>query len=92
MPAYVDPHTTSNGEGALALQSPSGDPMALFAAIAAAMGQTRPVEPQEFLTLEEAAEATGLTVTYLNRRIKDGTLSAIKDGRVKVRKADLARL
>jgi excisionase family DNA binding protein len=65
--------------------------VAIAAAIASAV--SRPAEPQRFLTIEEASELTGLTVTYIRRAIRDGMLRAVRDGKaMKVRKTDLAGL
>lgn len=45
-----------------------------------------------YLNLQEAAAFTGLTVTFLRRMIKLGTLTAIKDRGWKIRKKDLEAL
>jgi excisionase family DNA binding protein len=53
----------------------------------------RPPEPPKFLTLQQAAEYTGLSVAFLRRLIERQKLSALRDGATdKVRRADLDNL
>ena len=66
--------------------------MTFLAAIASMMQQQHPAEPEKFLTLEQASEITGLTVTYLQKKIRAGELRSVRDGSSKVRRSDLARL
>jgi len=49
-------------------------------------------ESKAFLTIPEAAQATGLSPTFLRKMIKLGTLPAIKDKAWKIRRKDLAAL
>ena len=54
--------------------------------------QTHSSEPKIFLTLREAATHSGLSVTYLRRRIAAGTLKAIRDRSWKIRRTDLEQI
>lgn len=54
------------------------------------LAQGRP--PARWLTLKQAREATGLSVTLLRRLIASGALRAIRDGALKVLESDLANL
>src|SRR5262245_30029428 len=45
-----------------------------------------------FLTLEEAADVSGLPLAYLRRRVREGTLPAIKSGGWRIRRRDLEGL
>ncbi len=45
-----------------------------------------------YLTLNEAAEFTGLSKTLLRRKIHDGELTALRDGGFKIRREDLESL
>lgn len=56
----------------------------------ALLGEQKP--PPQFLTLKEAAEHTGLSVTFLRRLIKAGKLPALRDRCYKVRRYDLDNL
>lgn len=70
-------------------------PAAAIAPLLAAFSQafTQPRIPQRYMTLEEASEATGLSVRYLRGVIKAGQLQAVKDGRKwKVKPSELASL
>lgn len=48
--------------------------------------------PVRFLTMKQAAEATGLSQTLIRRLIASGRLRAIRDGALKVLESDLATL
>jgi len=63
-----------------ALQSPPSPPVA------------ETVAETSFLALPEAAAVTGLTVAFLRRMIRAGTLTAIKDRGWKIRRKDLEQL
>lgn len=99
-PGYVTAAATPAATGVeLAVREPGAavglpgvgpEMLTLVAAIARAVA--RPSEPEKFLTLEQAAELTGLSVTFLRKRIREGMLRAVRDGAVKVRKSDLAGL
>jgi excisionase family DNA binding protein len=98
-PAYLTDSTalatTQQQPAAAAPATIQPEMFALFAHLASEIARavSPPSRPQRFLTLEEAAQATGLTITYLRRRIKDGTLRAVNDGRsTKIRESDLAGL
>jgi excisionase family DNA binding protein len=45
-----------------------------------------------FLTLDEAAEYSGLSIQYLEKLVSEHKLTAIEDGICKIRRADLERL
>jgi excisionase family DNA binding protein len=64
----------------------------LVTTIANSLALLQGKELKMFLTLDEAAELTGLTRTFLERLIHDGKLPAIRDKNVKVRRTDLLRL
>lgn len=93
-PAYILPPEQSVALAAQQHQQPttnSTELVAIAAAIASAV--SRPAEPQRFLTIEEASQLTGLSVTYIRRAVRDGMLRAVRDGKTaKVRKSDLAGL
>lgn len=56
------------------------------------MPLSAPAPPAAFLTIPEAATHSGLTETYLRRKIQAGELPAFKDRGWKVRRADLDKL
>jgi hypothetical protein len=64
-----------------ALQSPPSPPVAESVAVSTT-----------YLTLPEASALTGLTVTFLRRMLKLGTLTGIKDRGWKIRRKDLEAL
>jgi excisionase family DNA binding protein len=74
----------------------TGEPTAAgaFASLMNQFGNGARVRLSErmFLNIKEASELTGLTQIYLTRRIKDGTLPAIRDGAWKIRRSDLEKL
>lgn len=69
---------------------PSMDMERFFGAMAAAV-QIPARKEKLFLTLEEAAEFSGLPQAYLTRAIKSGELPAIKSGKVFIRRRDLEK-
>jgi len=71
------------------------DPAAFLSALLQnGNGQAPQVRLSEklYLTLNEAAEYTGLSKTLLRRKIHDGELQALKDGGFKIRRRDLEGL
>jgi hypothetical protein len=50
------------------------------------------VSPGLFLTLPEASEYSGLSMTLLKRKIRSGELAALKDRGWKVRRLDLEKI
>jgi excisionase family DNA binding protein len=45
--------------------------------------------PKPWATLEEAAEELGLSRRFVYRLVRSGSLDAIRDGKIKVRRQDL---
>ncbi len=93
-PAHRNGH---GGSTALALTPPPPPPgddvlRMLFAAALRAVSETSQTSTSLFLTLPEAAEVSGLSETYLRRRIANGTLKAEKDRGWKIRRKDLEQL
>ena len=54
--------------------------------------RNKPADPTLYVRLDEASRITGLTVAYLKRLIKAGSLRSIKDIAIKVRRTDLAEM
>lgn len=52
----------------------------------------QPTVPKLFLTIEEAAQYSGLSQAYLRNQVHKGHLSALKDRGWKIRRADLDKL
>jgi excisionase family DNA binding protein len=71
------PATRQNGK------MPDSDILPLLAKL------TEALEKKLFLSLKEAARYSGLPQSYLQRRIKEGTLSAKKIGGWRIRRNDL---
>lgn len=98
-PGYLTPGSASaTGTPATAslaqVTKTPGPAQAPIQALLAALSQAiAPPRPAKYYTLEQAGKATGLSVQYLRRIIKAGSLSAIRDGRVwKIRERDLSQL
>jgi len=51
-----------------------------------------PLMEKVYLTLDEAKQLAGLPKASLIRRIKDGTLKAVKDAEWRIRRTDLQSL
>lgn len=63
------------------------------AANALSVAYPRPWPPKKlYLTLEEAAQISGLSSEYLRKLVKENRLKAIDDGGIKIRRADLESL
>lgn len=54
------------------------------------VGPRRPMAA--FLTIKEASAYSGLSQAFLRRLVRSGTLPAVLDGAIKVRRADLDNL
>lgn len=72
---------------------------ALLAAVGLLTLSSRPrvqqiacIAPPEWIGLSEASENAGLSVTLLRRLVATGRLRAVRDGDLKVKRADLANL
>lgn len=85
-PAGASPAPGAN----LARISPRGDVVTLLAELLRAREPTP--SSKMFLTIEEAAAHSGLSETYLRRKIKAGELVALKDRGWKIRRGDLDKL
>lgn len=89
---------TGNGNGNGLAPAPTPRPDAEFlrglAALRAAVDYTAAARGTTtlFLSLKDAAEASGLSQTYLRRAIADGKLPALKDRGWRIRRTDLERL
>ena len=88
--ATMPPAMTEHGTALLPRTEQSPDVMTTIASSLALMQGKELVKM--FLTLDEAADLTGLTRTFLERLIHEGKLPAIRDRFVKVRRTDLLRL
>jgi hypothetical protein len=85
MPATAAVERSGSGSEAQALT--------LYAAMLQQLVQ-RPADPPAplWVTLDQAAAISGLSVGYLRRAIKEGQLAAVRDRNWKVRIADLQKL
>jgi len=104
--AEDDQPVRGNGHGTLARAQPvpsgadtqqtvASGLSAFAAALRALLAENSPTSQnseKSFLTIPEAALATGLSPTFLRRMIKAGTLTAIKDKGWKIRRKDLEAL
>lgn len=101
------PTSNGNGHGGIARTAPDAEAQQALAAglsaFAAALRslapnpENHPQNPENFqklfLTVPEAAEVSGLSVTFLKRSIAAGSLAAARDGRRwKIRRRDLEQL
>jgi excisionase family DNA binding protein len=87
--AAIPPAMTEHGTALLPRTVQSSDVMTT---IASSVALLQGKELKMFLTLQEAADFTGLTRTFIERLIAEGKLPAIRDRFVKVRRTDLLRL
>jgi len=94
-PPTVFAPTSQIGLRAPELQKAAPPQIAVFEQLASllhtrVLAQPRPTA--RWMTMKQAAEATGLSVTLIRRLIASGRLRAIRDGALKVLEADLANL
>jgi excisionase family DNA binding protein len=95
IPDHPTAESGTNAETALTKRA--GEPAAfgVMAALIKELGngsaQVRLTE-RMYLTVKETSELTGLTQTYVMRKIKAGVLPAIRDVGWKVRRSDLEKL
>lgn len=102
--AFLVPDQAANGNGhgaALALTRPStpeADPLRALATLfidawsEAQKGEKAQKAEKLFLTLPEAADASGFSQAYLRRKCQAGWSGAIKDVAWKIRRKDLEQL
>ena len=94
---FINSRFTVNGwiirEPTAATETQRSDDMGwlIEAADALTKAYPRPL-PKLYLTLAEATEYSGLSYQYLLRLVREGTLSAVDDGGLKIRRADLESL
>jgi excisionase family DNA binding protein len=87
---FVMAHGSAEPGGTTALAAPRASAASLPALVDFLQAAARPVPQPLFLTLEAAAEYSGLPVATLKAFLHDGSLAAIKTGRGwRIRRRDL---
>lgn len=88
---FVVPAAEPNGNGH-ALRVVDGDGAAMIQTILRTIQKASGSSERLFLTIDQAADFTGLTAAFIRRKCQDGSLPALKDRGWKIRRSALVAL